>query len=77
MKRDKETKKLSYTHTQRQSFLYVQGKHTPEKERKKIEKKKREREREREPKKPKITPKTLNHQIEMAPPKKKKQKTLA
>jgi hypothetical protein len=48
--------------------LYVQEKHTPEKERKK-RKKKDERERA---KTPKITPKTLNHQIQMAPPKKKK-----
>jgi hypothetical protein len=62
MKRDKETKKLSYTHTQ--SFLYVQGKHTPEKERKKLEKKKkkekareRERERERDKKTQDYTPK--------------------
>jgi len=50
--------KKAYTHTH--TFLYVQEKHTPEKER---------RERERA-KKPKITPKTLNHQIQMAPPKK-------
>ncbi len=48
--------------------MYVQEKHTPEKERKK-RKKKDERERA---KTPKITPKTLNHQIQMAPPKKKK-----
>jgi hypothetical protein len=50
--------------------LYVQEKHTPEKERKK-KKEKNRRERERA-KTPKITPKTLNHQIQMAPPKKKK-----
>jgi hypothetical protein len=57
--------------------LYVQGKHTPEKERKKMEKKKkRKRERERESqKKPKITPKTLNHQIQMAHTKKNKKNT--
>jgi hypothetical protein len=49
--------------------------HQKQNEKKKGKKKTRERERERA-KKPKITPKTLNHQIQMAPPKKNQKKHL-
>jgi hypothetical protein len=49
--------------------LCVQGKHTPEKKERKNGKKRKE---ERVQKKPKITPKTLKHQIQMAPTKNKK-----